>query len=318
MKCIICKKDSAECEFNDEHVFPESIGGGFCVKSCVCATCNSLLGTKVDSILVDHPIIKLARFSHRIPNKDGIVPNPFGTGTDTLDPTIKISWKSDKKGEMSNPHIYPSISCEEKDDGSFNIKIHADESDEDNVLEMIQKRMQRKYGRKFSIEELQKHIMPLKHGSKHVMIHYNEKFDINDHIACFLKIVYELAYYWLGPQYLDDDIGENLQNFLYDMAYNNYSVLEGLNKYDIRGTARIFQGRPIIKIPKVKDCHYAIIYKHGNNLLCYIQIFDFEALIPVSLSGDLYPDFENRCILINYKEKTYTEFSNFSIVESFN
>lgn len=314
MICIICKNDFSQGEFDDEHVFPESIGGSFCLKTCLCKTCNHRLGAKVDSLLVDHFLIKLARYNHRIPNKNGVVTNPFGTGTDNKDPTKKISWSSDKKGNMQRPHLYPSFSCEKRTDGSFDIKIDADKSDMDEIVEMIQKCLERKHGAKFSKEDLEKQILPsLKSGSKHVTIAYHDEIGINDHMPCIVKIAYEMTYYWLGRQYLNDKQGEKLRNFLFDMTHG-MSAEDALSKNKINGFVDFVHDKtPMFEIP-CDDCHVALIFKEQDKILCYVKIFDaFEGVFCVSEKASLYPNFENRCILLDYKAKKYSECSKIII-----
>ena len=43
MKCIICKNPKDEKDFNEEHVFPDSIGGEYKIHN-VCKDCNGHLG----------------------------------------------------------------------------------------------------------------------------------------------------------------------------------------------------------------------------------------------------------------------------------
>lgn len=316
MRCIICKKDFNECEFVDEHVFPESLGGGFKLKGYLCKTCNHALGTKVDSLLVDHHLIKLSRFTNKIPNKDGVVPNPFGSGTDKKDPDKKILWSPDKKGNMSKPHLYPFISCEKRDDGAFDIIIDADESYDDQIILMVQKCLKRK-GKNISIAELEKQILPaLQHGSKHVTINYQYKINFNDEIPCFIKIAYEMASYWLGTGYLEDMEGEKLRTFLLCMT-NGMSVEESLSKNKINVSVDFLSDNTRnFEFWRGHKCHIVVLFKEQNKIFCYIKVLEvFEGTITVSENPNLYPNFENGCMMLDYKTKKYSKYSNTDISE---
>lgn len=74
MLCIVCRKDKED--MSDEHVIPDSLGGFYHIYS-VCKPCNSELGEKVDSPLVNHKLTELYRFAQEIEGKTGKVPNPF-------------------------------------------------------------------------------------------------------------------------------------------------------------------------------------------------------------------------------------------------
>ena len=73
MKCIFCKKEKAKDQFAPEHVFPEAIGGTLAIEG-VSAECNSIIGSKVDSRLTDHPIVTLIRGILNLPGKKGKLP----------------------------------------------------------------------------------------------------------------------------------------------------------------------------------------------------------------------------------------------------
>ena len=72
-------KEKNNDEFSVEHVFPDAIGGTLIINN-VCKCCNDYLGREVDCKLTDHFLTKLARYTYKIPNKQGEIPNPFGLG----------------------------------------------------------------------------------------------------------------------------------------------------------------------------------------------------------------------------------------------
>ena len=77
-QCIFCRMNKIETEFNDEHMFFDALGGGAgenVIKN-VCRDCNSLFGSRVDAIFLDHELTKVIRFVLKIRGRNG-VPNPF-------------------------------------------------------------------------------------------------------------------------------------------------------------------------------------------------------------------------------------------------
>lgn len=308
MQCIICKKDLPPEDFNDEHVFPKSIGGEFKLKEHVCKTCNSGLGTKVDLLLVDHVVIKLNRHINKIPNYSNVVPNAFGDGVDAKDPNIRVSWPSDRNGNMGEVHSHPYILSEKRSDGSVEVSGIFDEKDVDNAPEMFQKRLQRS-GKHVSIEEI-KQNMKTSYSSTNQQIIYNREVGVLDHKPCMAKIAYEMAFYWLGSQYLTDERGEKLRSCLFDLK-EGMSIDESFSKNDMRGSADFIKDENRkFEFPGHEKCHVAYLFNEGNKIICYVKIFNvFEGFFCVSENLSRYPNFEKKIMFLNYKERTYEEFS---------
>ena len=68
MKCIICKTPKDEKDFNEEHVFPDSIGGEYKIHN-VCKDCNSHLGKTIDSKFIKSGVIRATNHDLNIENK---------------------------------------------------------------------------------------------------------------------------------------------------------------------------------------------------------------------------------------------------------
>lgn len=75
-KCIFCKINLDETQFNAEHIILNSLGG--CgskdIISTVCTSCNSKLGSSVDAFFVNHPVAEYQRNHYHIKGRNG-VPN---------------------------------------------------------------------------------------------------------------------------------------------------------------------------------------------------------------------------------------------------
>lgn len=62
MYCVYCDKDFPDdSTLTDEHIVPYAIGGSLALSTRVCGACNSTLGNKVDSPLLDDAFVKMER-----------------------------------------------------------------------------------------------------------------------------------------------------------------------------------------------------------------------------------------------------------------
>ena len=311
MICIICKKELSQKDFDDEHVFPESIGGKFILKNSICKKCNHLLGSKVDSLLVDHFLIKFDRYLNKIPNKEGVVPNIFGLGTLKDDPAKKILWKFDKKGNPIGLHLYPDIQFRNSEDGLIELEIDADESyGEDFILKQVKKKLER-LGKNVTEEELKKYLIPMEHDSYQPTINYSNKIHVLEYQKAILKIAYEMAYYWLGKSYLNDTIGERLRKLIYSAAYEELSASECFSKYKIRGKIDFLRNMPFLEFDNYKNHHIASIFRKDGGIYCYIRIFNlFVGFVCVSENSGLYNRFKYRSLVLDYRNRSCIESEN--------
>ena len=115
--CIICHQD--DVELSDEHVIPDAIGGYIhCYR--VCAECNSHLGDHVDAHLLNHYLIKGARYVHKLKGKKGAIPNPL-TGDGVLNTGEKV--RVEDVNGVSTPRILPQSPeiAEDKKSGKITV-----------------------------------------------------------------------------------------------------------------------------------------------------------------------------------------------------
>ncbi|MCF8568213.1 hypothetical protein LLE49_26170 [Alicyclobacillus tolerans] len=93
-----------------------------------------------------------------------------------------------------------------------------------------------------------------------------------------LKIIYELACYWLGSVYVQtDDTAKLLRECVWDKA-------ESIANYEIRGQIGNAQGSPIgAMFSKATDMHIGCLVQSGNDLAIYVRVFNtFEGTVAVS------------------------------------
>ncbi|WP_053958237.1 HNH endonuclease [Sulfobacillus thermosulfidooxidans] len=105
MDCIICLTPLSN-NGTIEHVIPDSIGGTLTFQD-VCSSCNSLLGTHVDSLLLNNFFVATARARLRIPGKGGDVPNPFDYVILTDDHGNQYRYHLDPEGNPDRLELIP-------------------------------------------------------------------------------------------------------------------------------------------------------------------------------------------------------------------
>lgn len=75
MRCIFCKKDSAETK-SIEHIIPESLGNKSFVlpRGYVCDKCNNYFAHEIERPFLEQMNVQLLRFEESIPNKKDKIP----------------------------------------------------------------------------------------------------------------------------------------------------------------------------------------------------------------------------------------------------
>lgn len=213
MKCIICRNEKAPNCFNDEHVIPDSLGGYYHIYS-VCIDCNSQLGEKVDSPLVNHKLSELYRFGQEIAGKSGKIPNPFaGTFVGKDSPTKKARLDVGNDGTLE---LYqaPEIQWGEKD-GKILLSISVDPKDEGKIDQIVAKTLLRK---KIPAEAVIRGEKTLEFDQSAYTSRWT--IDIQKFKIGLLKIAYEFAVDSL-PSYFEDDAAIRASEILRDANYDD-------------------------------------------------------------------------------------------------
>ncbi|MGB4073927.1 HNH endonuclease [Pseudomonas sp.] len=213
MKCIICRNEKSQNCFNDEHVIPDSLGGYYHIYS-VCIDCNSKLGEKVDSPLVNHKLSELYRFGQEIAGKSGKIPNPFaGTFVGKDSPTKKARLEVGSDGTLE---LYqaPEIQWGEKD-GKILLSISVDPKDEGKIDQIVAKTLARK---KIPAEAIVRGEKTLELDQSAYTSRWS--IDINKFKIGLLKIAYEFAVDSL-PSYFEDDAAIRASEILRDANYDD-------------------------------------------------------------------------------------------------
>jgi hypothetical protein len=265
---------------SEEHIFPDALGGLLIIKE-VCKDCNDFLGRNVDSHLVNHFLMQLARFTYKLHGKKGKIPNPIGKGVLKDDPNTEVHYKFNDEGQPESLYIVPQK--EEAPDGK-SIKFKVDVSDKEKLVKMVNKTLERKGLPPMTKEEILSKAIYEKNETPTIMM--NVEIDLFSYKKAILKIIYEITYYCLGPEYLSDPIGEKIRSYILGDSIECEGLKGNISLVDKNSlsskTFRMFASR---------DSHIAVLINNGRNIYCYVNIFDnFEGVLLVSENGENYSD----------------------------
>ena len=211
MICIFCMKRDPSVE----QVFPLAIGGRLKTER-VCEQCNSPLGSRVDSALCDFLAIRQRRADLRLAGNTGKPPGLFEllTGEAKLvsEDGGRVRTAFDEAtGSLIQTRLYSARDIVTPD-GQKIRQITIDAKDKDQIPTIIQRERRRHGLPPLSDAELA--IAASNYTASTVEPVLIQK-DINVRFAflrqAMFKIAYELAFLWLGDEYLDDPLAAELR-----------------------------------------------------------------------------------------------------------
>lgn len=201
-ECIICRE--IKSDFNEEHVFPKTIGGGFKIYS-VCSECNKRMGDLIDTPFVNLKQILLFRHNYGLQRGQRKIKNPL-SGKHITNEGETVIIRNNGNGFYYD--IVPQMQIIESENGPVG-KITVTGgliSSKENLIEKYSKEFEKRTGYKVgfhSVEENQK--------SQPVTITVTDSN--NDFILGCLKIAYESAV-TLIPQYYEDELATTYSKML--------------------------------------------------------------------------------------------------------
>lgn len=262
MKCIMCMKEFSKNDMSNEHIFPAGIGGSLVIEN-VCKKCNSLLGSKVDTYLTDFPPVLFALSNNRI-KVNGHFVNPFKRDLIDIERGEKMRVAIDHKtGNFLAPERVSCTITESVEDGKNICTVTVPLSREYMGYEIMQKYMLRKHKINISIEMLKKTVRNISTLTYKPTLEYKIEVHYKKVLFAFLKIAYEMSYYWLGDAYLSDSYARKLRRALKHQTYNKY---EYFVKYILNNSERLIQHSIV--------SHAAMLMKRKNELYVFIDLFD--------------------------------------------
>ena len=267
--CIICKKPKNEKEFNEEHVFPDSIGGEYKIHN-VCKDCNSHLGKTIDSKFIQSGAIRALNHKLKVENKNGkVVPYFQDIIVNPEDKSIRLKPEFDNKGNLKNTEFETTV---------HGNTVRFDETKSINTLLSELNILYKKDKIPFlkdieNEEEKKKYFLEFKEQIK-------EKFENNEFssskdpieqisittgeeiILESLKISYELTHKILGEKYFNDPICEIFRKCL------EKGKLENNIDYEIN-----FKGVDK-SISHAINFHYFILINMNNTLTSIVILYN--------------------------------------------
>lgn len=285
MQCIICREEKED--MSDEHVIPDSLGGFYHIFN-VCKICNSEMGQKVDSPLVNHKLTELYRFAQEIEGKTGSVPNPFsGIFLEEGNPEIKARVDVNQDGKLEVLY-HPIIRLKEDGGVVQSIEIEVDTKDEGKIDEILKKITKRKGIPDSAIVQSERRRKVRTGG-----VGGRWEIDILKFKIGLLKIAYEFAVDSIKNFYQDEDaikISKILKNADYEAVWEYVKIGSGLQP-------EIFQPfADYLDLSSKK--HYLILIPSESGLLCFVKLQDLFS-IGVVLSKNKLLDFTEAVIGIN-------------------
>lgn len=212
MRCIFCSMDSLP---SNEHVFPRAIGGTITTNR-VCEPCNSAFGSRVDVALTDFFPIRMRRAKLNLAGNSGTVPPWYemflgkaklvGHNADQVHITF-----NEKTGHLDTrqlKHVSDSVTP----DGQKMFQITIDARDKDQLPKMLARERARRGLPQLSEEELAiqtKNFTITNVDRPLIQSNFKVSFAFLRH--AMMKIIFELAFLWLGECYLDDPVAEQLR-----------------------------------------------------------------------------------------------------------
>lgn len=207
-QCIICRKEKKD--LTDEHVIPDALGGYYHIYT-VCKTCNSKLGSYVDTKLINHLFSVFQRYSLGLKGKSGQIPNPFA-GTHVLkdDQEQKIRLEQDENGVFV-PYLImipPKVIME---DEKTTITIKIDIRDKERLPKILHKIAQRNH---IKVDNLQidEDLDKFAHKFRPEVL-VKTSVDLDEFKIGLLKIAYEFAIDSI-PEYFNDKKAILISNML--------------------------------------------------------------------------------------------------------
>ena len=310
MICIFCMGEHPP---TSEHVIPLAIGGTITMNR-VCRQCNSEIGARVDSALVDFFTVRIRRADLGVGGRSG-PPSKFDLleGTHSLvgerDRRIQVKFNgADNRLELKSVYHSENVVLP---DGTSVRRVTIDAEEKEKIPKIINRERKRLGLPPLSDEEIQKHASEFSVetiNNPQINVRVTTSFAFLSH--AMYKIAYEAAFLWLGERYLEDPLAEKMRTaILKNDPASTDILLGGVKEFDQNGVFKFWK--------TVESRH--IIFAHRNEIGIFIaiRIFDlFEAFILVTENPDLYvpllPDQEKlRFIIIDAvtKETVNTSFS---------
>ena len=212
MRCIFCSNERPP---SLEHVFPLAIGGHITTDR-VCKECNSTLGSRVDAALCDFLSIRRRRAELGLAGNASVPPGQF----ELLEGVVSLAGSNGGRLRVTYDETTKKLDLRRlyqasdvvTPDGQKVRQIIVDARDKDQIPTIIRRERRRHGLPPLSDEELA--LQASNYEAKSIenpTVHMNIRTSFAYLRHAMFKIIYELAFVWLGETYLDDPLAVELR-----------------------------------------------------------------------------------------------------------
>lgn len=273
MKCIFCLKERPGTE---EHIFPRAIGGKLTTDR-VCKLCNSSFGSKVDAALSDNFLVRGHRARLRLAGNSGEPPAMhellLGVGRLAENPSIRVEVRFDECEQKIVTRTLHHASDAIMPDGSKARKIVVDEKDAGDLPKIIQRERERHGVPPLSVEALEAEVSRFRDNvtvinNPKVLFERSYSFAFVRH--AMIKIAYELAFLWLGEDYINDPSAAELRDVIHSADPNSTDKLPAY--------VADAEGFEAFKLwPSNETEHLAYAFAGDDGIAIAVRVFNIHA-----------------------------------------
>jgi len=236
-----------------------------------------MLGSRVDAALTDNFLVRGHRAHLRLAGHSGEPPAIHelleGVGRLSNAPEHRVEVKFDKRTQKLVMRVIPHTADIIMPDGSKACKITIDEKDALQLPKIIQRKRKQHGVPLLSPEDLQKEIKRFKESTKTVenpALHFERSYSFAFVRHAMIKIAYELAFLWLGEEYIDDPSAEKLRNAV---CANDPSSTDKLSAHVTN--AEGFAAFKLWPANETEHLAYAIVVDDGIGIA--VRVFNIHA-----------------------------------------
>jgi hypothetical protein len=280
MRCIFCLQERSP---SIEHVFPLAIGGKLTTDR-VCQSCNSMLGSRVDSALSDFFPVRQRRAELGLAGNAKASPMPLemllGIASLGGHPEQRVETRYDPATGKLDHRLLHRAADVVMPDGTKVRQISIDARDKGQIPKIIQRERKRHGMRPLSEAELAEQVVKAVQNIA-TLDNLAIRKDIRVSFAYFrhamVKLAYELAFLWLGESYIDDPLGNELWTAICSPDLSSTDAIAGYVG-ELKGCTPFQFWTP----HPARHLAYASELL-GRQIIVCVRIFDlYAAVVPVT------------------------------------
>jgi hypothetical protein len=240
-------------------------------------TCNSYLGKRVDVELSNNFIMKGHRAKLRLAGNSGKPPPIYeslvGIGKLASNPEQRVEITFDKITQKPVVRMLPHISDVIMPNGNKARRIVVDQKDTGELAKIIQRERKRHGVAPLSEEALEKEIKRFQDNAtiiENPSIIFERSYSVAFIRHAMIKIAYELAFLWLGEDYIDDPSATELRNAIFATDPNSTDKLPAYISNA--------EGFEAFKMwPQSETEHLAYAFVNDDGIAIAIRLFNIHA-----------------------------------------